>query len=193
MNDLLYFNNNTPNYEYILKDIIIDNNLSNLNDFFTKDQFDSIFIKTKDELYNLLEIYNDRINNYKINNINKIDEKANDIVKGYISALNERSVASLERYLHFPHTRVMLDGESRCWETARKYLDDFQSRLEEDSWHSTELLSVDTEIISKKKCHTRISFKRLRRDGSIINTYHSLYVITEKNKSWGILFGSGTG
>ena len=129
----------------------------------------------------------------KINNINKIDEKANDIVKGYISALNERSVASLERYLHFPHTRVMLDGESRCWETARKYLDDFQSRLEEDSWHSTELLSVDTEIISKKKCHTRISFKRLRRDGSIINTYHSLYVITEKNKSWGILFGSGTG
>ena len=129
----------------------------------------------------------------KINNINKIDEKANDIVKGYISALNERSVASLERYLHFPHTRVMLDGESRYWETARKYLDDFQSRLEEDSWHSTELLSVDTEIISKKKCHTRISFKRLRRDGSIINTYHSLYVITEKNKSWGILFGSGTG
>ena len=129
----------------------------------------------------------------KINNINKIDEKANDIVKGYISALNERSVASLERYLHFPHTRVMLDGEPRCWETARKYLDDFQSRLEEDSWHSTELLSVDTEIISKKKCHTRISFKRLRRDGSIINTYHSLYVITEKNKSWGILFGSGTG
>ena len=87
----------------------------------------------------------------------------------------------------------MLDGESRCWETARKYLDDFQSRLEEDSWHATELLSVDTEIISKKKCHTRISFKRLRRDGSIINTYHSLYVITEKNKSWGILFGSGTG
>ena len=129
----------------------------------------------------------------KINNINKIDEKANDIVKGYISALNERSVASLERYLHFPHTRVMLDGESRYWETARKYLDDFQSRLEEDSWHSTELLSVDTEIISKKKCHTRISFKRLRRDGSVINTYHSLYVITEKNKSWGILFGSGTG
>ena len=129
----------------------------------------------------------------KIYNINKIDEKAHDVVEGYISALNERSVASLERYLHFPHTRVMLDGEARCWETARKYLDDFQSRLEEDSWHSTELLSVDTEIISKKKCHTRISFKRLRRDGSIINTYQSLYVITKKNKSWGILFGSGTG
>ena len=26
MNNLLYFNNNTPNYEYILKEIIIDNN-----------------------------------------------------------------------------------------------------------------------------------------------------------------------
>lgn len=62
MNDLLYFNNNTPNYEYILKDIIIDNNLSNLNDFFTKDQFDSIFIKTKNNLYNLL-------NDLKKNNI----------------------------------------------------------------------------------------------------------------------------
>ena len=68
----------------------------------------------------------------------------------------------------------MLDGEPRRWETTRKYLDDFQSRLEEDSWRSTELLSVDSEIISKKKCHTRISFKRLRRDGSIINIYINL-------------------
>tara|TARA_B100000575_G_C22978442_1_gene564652 strand:+ start:530 stop:793 length:264 start_codon:yes stop_codon:yes gene_type:complete len=87
----------------------------------------------------------------------------------------------------------MLTGESRSWDTAREYLDDFQSRLKEDGWHSTELLNVDTEIISKKKCHTRISFERLRRDGTSINIYQSLYVITEKNKSWGILLGSGTG
>ena len=87
----------------------------------------------------------------------------------------------------------MLDGEQRRWETARKYLDDFQSRLEKDSWHSGELLNVDTEIISKKKCHARIVFYRLRRYGSITNEYQSLYVITEKNKSWGILYGSGTG
>ena len=87
----------------------------------------------------------------------------------------------------------MLDGEPRRWETARKYLDDFQSRIEEDSWHSSELISIDSEVISKKKCHTRISFKRLRRDGSVINIYQSPYIITEKNKSWGILFGSGTG
>ena len=87
----------------------------------------------------------------------------------------------------------MPGGEQRRWDTARKYLDDFQCRLEKDSWHSTEVLSFDTEIISKKKCHTRIIFKRLRRNGSIINEYQSLYVITERNKSWGILFGSGTG
>ena len=87
----------------------------------------------------------------------------------------------------------MLDGEQRRWETARKYLDDFQSRLEKDSWHSTELHSLDTEIISKKRCLNRIIFKRLRRDGSIMNEYKFLYVITEKNKSWGILYGSGTG
>ena len=128
-----------------------------------------------------------------INYYNEIEGKANDTVEGYIAALNNRSVASLERYLHFPHTRVMLDGEPRRWETARKYLDDFQSRIEEDSWHPTELISIDSEVISKKKCHTRISFKRLRRDGSVINIYQSPYIITEKNKSWGILFGSGTG
>ena len=55
MNDLLYFNNNTPNYEYILKDIIIDNNLSNLNDFFTKEEFDTILIQTKKNLYDLFK------------------------------------------------------------------------------------------------------------------------------------------
>ena len=99
----------------------------------------------------------------------------------------------MERYLHFPHTRVMLGGEPRRWEMARKYLEDFQSRLEEDSWHCTELVSIYTEIISKKKCNIRIRFKRFRRDGSIISKYQSLYVTTEKNKSWGIPFGSGTG
>ena len=62
MNDLLYFNNNTPNYEYILKDIIIDNNLSNLNDFFTKEEFDTILIQTKKNLYDLF-------NDFKKNNI----------------------------------------------------------------------------------------------------------------------------
>ena len=129
----------------------------------------------------------------KINYNNEIKEKAKNVVEGYIAALNGRSVVSLEIYLHFPHTRIMLNGESKSWDTAREYLDDFQNRLKEDGWHSTELLNVDTEIISKKKCHTRISFKRLRRDGTSINIYQSLYVITEKNKSWGILLGSGTG
>ncbi len=99
----------------------------------------------------------------------------------------------MESYLHFPHTRVALVVEPRYREAARKCRDDFQSRLEEDSWHFTELISGDTEIISKKKCHTGITFKLLIRDGSIIDIYQSLYVITEKNKSWGILFSSGTG
>ena len=129
----------------------------------------------------------------KINHNNEIKEKAKNVVEGYIAALNGRSVPSLEIHLHFPHTRIMLNGEPRSWDTAREYLDDFQNRLKEDGWHSTELLNVDTEIISQKKCHTRISFKRLRRDGTSINIYQSLYVITEKNKSWGILLGSGTG
>ena len=56
MNNLLYFNNNTPNYEYILKDIIIDNNLSNLDELFTKDDFDTILNQTKNDLNN---IFND--------------------------------------------------------------------------------------------------------------------------------------
>ena len=84
MNDLLYFNNNTPNYEYILKDIIIDNNLSNLDDFFTKDQFDSIFIKTKNELYNLFSDF--KKNNFKII-YNNCDYKIR--YQLYIDNLNE--------------------------------------------------------------------------------------------------------
>lgn len=92
MNDLLYFNNNTPNYEYILKDIIIDNNLSNLDDLFTKEEFDNIFIQTKknlDDLFNNLKKNNFKIiyNNcdYKIryqlyiDNLNEFIRKFNSI------------------------------------------------------------------------------------------------------------------
>ena len=64
MSNLLYFNNNTSNYEYILKDIIIDNNLSNLDNFFKKDEFDLIFANTKDEFIKILNDF--KQNNCKI-------------------------------------------------------------------------------------------------------------------------------
>ena len=84
MNDLLYFNNNTPNYEYILKDIIIDNNLSNLDDLFTKEEFDNIFIQTKNNLDDLFS--NFKKNNFKII-YNNCDYKIR--YQLYIDNLNE--------------------------------------------------------------------------------------------------------
>ena len=108
-------------------------------------------------------------------------------------ALNQRDVSGLETYLHFPHTRIMFEGGLMRWNSANEYLESFQTRLKADKWHSTKLISVETEVFSLKKCHSLIWFKRLRQNGDTINTYQSLYVITQIKKNWGILLGSGTG
>lgn len=68
MSNLLYFNNNTPNYEYILKDIMIDNNLSNLDNFFTKEEFDLIFTNTKNEFTQIFNIFKENNINIMYNN-----------------------------------------------------------------------------------------------------------------------------
>ena len=115
------------------------------------------------------------------------------MVEGYIAALNQRDVSGLETYLHFPHTRIMFEGGLMRWNSANEYLESFQTRLKADKWHSTKLISAETDVISLQKCHSFIRFERLRQDGSTINIYQSLYVITQVKEKWGILLGSGTG
>ena len=130
------------------------------------------------------------------NNISKnndIQKTVFKVVEGYIAALNQRDVSGLETYLHFPHTRIMFEGGLMRWNSANEYLESFQTRLKADKWHSTKLISVETDVISLKKCHSLIWFKRLRQNGDMINTYQSLYVITQIEENWGILLGSGTG
>lgn len=87
----------------------------------------------------------------------------------------------------------MNDGSRHEWATPSEYLEEFLSRLAADDWGSTRLLTLETKVISPQKCHTSITFERLRTNGSIISIYQSLYIITWKTNRWGILLGSGTG
>ena len=122
-----------------------------------------------------------------------IELAACDVVRKYIKALNSRDLCGLSSSLHFPHIRIMNDGSHREWATPSEYLAEFLSRLAVDDWASTRLLTLETKIISPQKCHTSITFERLRINGSVISTYQSLYLITWKDDRWGILLGSGTG
>ena len=123
----------------------------------------------------------------------ELEEIGRLVVETYIKALNTRDSSLLQTCLHFPHIRILKDGDFQDWATAKEYLTGFEKRLQSDNWNSTRLLTIKTEKISSKKAHTSIEFERLRADGSIIGRYFSLYVISYENDYWGIRFGSGTG
>jgi len=89
MSNLLYFNNNTPNYEYILKDIIIDNNSTNLEDFFTKDDFDSVFINTKNEFTQILNDFKQDNSRIIYNNSCDYKIKYNDYCNNLHNLINK--------------------------------------------------------------------------------------------------------
>lgn len=103
MNNLLYFNNNTPNYEYILKDIIIDNNLSELNDFFTKDEFDSVFNTTKDQFTQIFNDFKEDNTNIIYNNNCDYKMKYNLYCDNLYNLINKLKILFDNTYFNFKY------------------------------------------------------------------------------------------
>jgi hypothetical protein len=103
MNNLLYFNNNTPNYEYILKDIIIDNNLSELNDFFTKDEFYSVFNTTKDQFTQIFNDFKEDNTNIIYNNNCDYKMKYNLYCDNLYNLINKLKILFDNTYFNFKY------------------------------------------------------------------------------------------
>ena len=129
----------------------------------------------------------------KIMKETELQQIGRQVVETYIKALNTEDFELLETCLHFPHTRIFKYGNVQHWETAKAYLTEFKKRLQPDNWHSTRLLTIESDEVSSGKLHVSIKFERLRGDGSIIGNYFSLYIISYDNNYWGIRLGSGTG
>ena len=108
-------------------------------------------------------------------------------IADFMAALNARDDAGLYDLLHLPHVRIS-DAGVAIWhdraELEATYLRDFYARAGPD-WHHTVLDSTEVLHSSERKVHVLIQFTRRNRDGAVIATYRSLWIMTSVAGRWG--------
>jgi hypothetical protein len=111
----------------------------------------------------------------------------------FMDAVNAHDVSALEREMHFPHIRIAAGGVVTYPEPGSNPLDLFERLQREDDWHRSYWISKAIVQGDDKKAHIIVRYVRLRRDGSQIGEYDSLYILLRVRGRWGVLARSSFG
>ena len=111
----------------------------------------------------------------------------------FMAAVNAHDVAAMEREMHFPHARIAVGTIVTYAASGSNPLDLFERLQREDGWHRSAWISRDIVQGDGNKVHVAVRYTRLRRDGSVIGDYDSLYVLTRLHDRWGIQARSSFG
>lgn len=115
----------------------------------------------------------------------EVEGAVNEVLDTYMETFNRMDVPAWESTFHFPHYRYasgnmsVLDGPSgRSGQSLKKAIG--------AQWHHSAWLRREVIHLTENKVHVDTQFARYRKDGSIIASYDSLYIMTKENNRWGI-------
>lgn len=101
-----------------------------------------------------------------------------------MTALNAGDEPALLATLHFPHYRLA-GGGMRVWDQSGPYLADFLARAGAN-WHHSAWDFRRVIAAGPAKVHLDVQFSRCRADNSVIGSFRSLWIITEKDGRWAV-------
>lgn len=107
------------------------------------------------------------------------------VVEDYISTFNTRDIKKFEATMHYPHVRLA-DGKVKVWETPPGQQEIFGALEKSIGWDHTRLDQKQVIQCGPDKVHVAVKVSRCRKDGTPIQTFQSLYLVTLRNGRWGI-------
>ena len=111
------------------------------------------------------------------------------VLDNFMAAFNRQDAAAEERTYQFPHYRLasgqMAVLNAPGTETQAQMNATYKA-VRDAGWDHSAWTRRRIVHISDSKAHVDTEFTRYRKDGSIIASYESLYVITQENGRWGI-------
>ena len=112
-------------------------------------------------------------------------EAAMAVLDRFLAALNARDQAALLATMHFPHYRLA-GVTMRVWEQPDEtYLAGFYARAG-DGWHHTAWDFRRVIAAGAEKVHLDVQFSRYRADNTLLGSFRSLYIVTQRNGAWAI-------
>ena len=108
------------------------------------------------------------------------------VLDRFIAAFSASEVEGIRQAFNFPHARFH-SGKVTIFPTPADYnMDIFRQSADAREW--AESVWDERRVIhaGRDKVHFDTQFSRLRADGSVINTYRSIYIVTKIDGHWGI-------
>src|SRR5215813_13116698 len=119
----------------------------------------------------------------------QVEREVMAVLDAFYDAFNRQDARAEERTYHFPHYRLasgrmsVLDApgaETQAWMNGT-YKTFRESGWDHTAWDRRRIIHL-----SESKVHVDAEFTRYRKDGSVIGTYESLYILTKEEGRWGI-------
>ena len=114
----------------------------------------------------------------------RIETEAIRLLDQFMDAWNKRDTVAMERTYHFPHYRLAGGTMTVLDRPGAQDLSKFYSARPD--WHHSDWDHRRIIHLSADKVHIDTKFTRFRADGTRIESFESLYIVTKENGRWGI-------
>ncbi|MDA1002996.1 MAG: hypothetical protein O3B31_06565 [Chloroflexi bacterium] len=110
----------------------------------------------------------------------------------FISAFNAQDARRLAATLNYPHIRLA-SGDFMTIATPEEFIERSErgrARLEAEHWHHTVVRSIQVVHAGEDKVHIALTNDRCHADGTVYNSFDTLWIATRMAGHWGIQFRS---
>ena len=123
---------------------------------------------------------------------NPAESAAIAAARAFIDAFNAQDHEALAATLNYPHVRLA-NGRFMTVESHEEFVrrgPQVEKLLEAEGWHHTVLESMQTVHVGDDKVHLKLAIDRCHADGSVYNSFDTLWIATLQDGHWGIQFRS---
>lgn len=120
-----------------------------------------------------------------------MDELAIAAARAFIDAFNAQDHERTAAALNYPHIRLTrrfarIESAAEFVEHSRRG----EAHLAAEGWHHSVIDRIETVQAGSDKVHLAMKVLRCRADGSVYNTFETLWIATLQDGHWGIQFRS---
>ena len=120
---------------------------------------------------------------------NQAEREVISVLDAFMTAFNREDAQAEARTYHFPHFRLANDQMS-VWDKAGPesgaWMNGTYKTLRESGWDHSAWTRRRIVHISDTKAHVDTEITRYRKDGTVITSIESLYIVVKESGRWGI-------
>lgn len=120
------------------------------------------------------------------------ENRAMTVLDDFMAAFNARNLDTWRDTLNYPHLRIAGDGSVTVANIPEEYAAgmDFDRFAKSIGWDHSKWDYRKIIHSTPGKVHLDVQFTRYNKDNEGIATYKAIYIVTNQNGRWGIIFRS---